>query len=253
MSTETVQIAIDGKKVSAEKGSRLLEACRSAGIPIPTLCEHSALPCFAGCRLCVVEQHKRNWKKLVTACEFPLMHDGEEFTTNSDRINKSRMLSAQLLLARAPESKEVLEETLGKKIEARFPELNVENKKCVLCGLCYRYCHAQGTAAIYVAGRGADKVVTTPYGEANDACIGCGSCAEICPSGAIPVREPDGKRAIWRQLFTLEKCPSCGKRHITNRMIEYMKKTTDLPEETIRLCPDCRLKHMREGMITGVG
>jgi NADH dehydrogenase/NADH:ubiquinone oxidoreductase subunit G len=231
----------------------VLQVCRAAGIYIPALCEHPALPGFAGCRLCLVEQHRRDWKKLVTACEYPLLRDGEEFTTGSPRIKRSRMLSAQLLLARAPDAREVLEEVLGEAVEPRFPELGVENRKCVLCGLCYRYCHAQGTAAIYAAGRGADKTVQTPYGEANEDCIGCGSCAAICPTGAIPVREPAGKRAIWRQLFTLEPCPSCGTPHITGRMIEYMKRSTELPEEMIRLCPECRIRNMAEDMTAGVG
>lgn len=253
MNSDTVYVTIDGTRVEAERGSRLLDACRSAGIDIPTLCEHSALPGFAGCRLCVVEQHKRDWKKLVTACEYPLMRDGEEFTTSSERIERSRLLSAQLLLARAPESKDLLEETLGNPVEARFPQLEVENSKCVLCGLCYRYCHAQGTAAIYVTGRGADKAVSTPYGEANDDCIGCGSCAAICPTDAIPIREPEGKRAIWRQLFSLESCPSCGKPHITQRMVDYFVRTTELSEKSIRLCPECRIEQMSGDMTRGIG
>ena len=117
---EKIQITIDGKEVEARKGSRLLDACRDAGIFVPTLCEHSALPGFAGCRLCLVEQHKRDWKKLVTACEFPLLKDGEAFTTDSERIRKSRKLSAQLLLARAPESQSVLEEALGADVSVRL-------------------------------------------------------------------------------------------------------------------------------------
>lgn len=253
MEKKLISVRIDGKTYQAEKGSRLLDVCRREGINIPTLCEHSALPGFAGCRLCVVEQNRRGWKKLVTACEYPLMHDGEEFTSSSDRIWKSRILSAQLLAARAPEAKEVLEKALGKEFENRFPPLGVDNSKCVLCGLCYRYCHAQGTAAIYVAGRGAEKVVTIPYGEASPDCIGCGACAEICPTGAIAVREPKGKRAIWRQIFSLETCPSCGRPHITAKMVEHIKKHTGLPEEIIRLCPECRETQMSGELTTGIG
>ena len=253
MEKNLITVRIDGKKIRAEKGSRLLDVCRRAGIEIPTLCDHVALPGFAGCRLCVVELHRQGRTKLVTACEYPLTNEGEEFTTSSERIWKSRILSAQLLAARAPEAKEILEKALGRSFEARFPPLGVDNSRCVLCGLCYRYCQSQGTAAIYVAGRGAEKVVTVPYGEANPDCIGCGGCAEICPTGAIPIREPEGKRAIWRQLFTLETCPSCGKPHITAGMIEHIKKRTDLPEETILLCPDCREDHMSSELTTGIG
>jgi ferredoxin len=63
-------------------------------------------------------------------------------------------MTAKLLLARAPEAKDVLENLLDEEIEPEFEPLDVFNKKCVLCGLCYRVCHVQGTAAIYTTGRG---------------------------------------------------------------------------------------------------
>ncbi len=249
----TITVEINGKKISAPQGARLLDVCTERGIYIPTLCYHQALPGYAACRLCVVELHRGDWSKLVTSCEYPLMKEGERFSTDSEKGWKSRLTSAELLLARAPESREVLEKVLGRGIGAatRFARIEVDNKKCILCGLCYRLCHAQGTAAIYTTGRGANKVVTTPFHEANDACIGCGSCAAICPTGAITMREPPGKRAIWRQLFELEKCPECGTPHITARMIEHMKEHTDLPEEVIRLCPHCRLRHLGAKMVGG--
>lgn len=247
-----VQIEINGRPLETERGTRLLDACTSLEIYIPTLCYHSALPGYAGCRLCVVEQHRKGWSKLVTACEYPLMHSGESFSTDTEKVWDSRLKSAELLLARAPHAKEVLEEVLGRTIQSRFAELEVDNKKCILCGLCYRLCHAQGTAAIYTTGRGANKVVSTPFHEANEACIGCGSCAAICPTGAITMKEPPGKRAIWRQLFTLQNCPVCGTPHITQPMIEYMRERTELSEELIRMCPPCRLKHLSSGMNMGM-
>ncbi len=248
---EKIQVEINGQSIETEQGTRLLDACVGLGIYVPTLCYHQALPGYAGCRLCVVEQLRDGWSKLVTACEYPLMRSGERFSTDSEKVWNSRLTSAELLLARAPQAKEVLEEILGRAIESSFTELEVDNKKCILCGLCYRVCHAQGTGAIHTTGRGAHKVVSTPFHEANDACIGCGSCAAICPTGAITMKEPPGKRAIWRQLFPLEKCPACGRPHITQRMIEYMRDRTELSEELIRMCPQCRLKNLSGGMSVG--
>jgi len=250
----TLTVEINGRQITAPYGARLLDVCHREGIHIPGLCFHHTLPGYAACRLCVVELHKGNWSKLVTSCEYPLLKEGERFSTDSNKVWKSRFTSAELLLARAPEARTVLEKVLRRPIEtsARFVSLEVDNKKCVLCGLCYRLCSAQGTAAISTTGRGAHKVVTTPYHEANDACIGCGSCAAICPTGAITMREPPGKRAIWRQLFELEKCPTCGLPHITLRMIDHLKKNTDLPEDVIRLCPACRLRHLGDTILAGI-
>ncbi|MFW6208120.1 MAG: 2Fe-2S iron-sulfur cluster-binding protein [Spirochaetota bacterium] len=249
---EKIQVEINGNTIEVEPGTRLLDACADLEIYIPTLCYHSALPGYAGCRLCVVEQHRRGWSKLVTACEYPLMRSGESFSTDSDMVWESRVRSAELLLARAPEARPQLKEVLGRAIETRYAELELENSKCVLCGLCYRLCHAQGTAAIHAVGRGAHKQIATPYQEANPDCIGCGSCAAICPTGAIAMREPPGKRAIWRQLFTLEKCPVCGKPHATQGMIEHMREKTELSDELIRMCPACRLKELSGKMTLGM-
>lgn len=245
-----IEIFINDQKYEAELETRLLDVCQAHNIPIPTLCYHPALPGFAGCRLCLVELRKGDWSKLVTSCEYPVQR-AEYFYTESPMIKKSRRMTAKLLLARAPEAKETLETILGEPIEPAFEPLDVFNKKCVLCGLCYRVCHAQGTAAIYAVGRGADKVVETPYKEANPDCIGCGSCAAVCPTGAIRVVESQGKRAIWRHLFELLPCPICGKQHITERMVTYMKAKTRIPEAEIRLCPTCRLREMGKEMTTG--
>jgi NADH dehydrogenase/NADH:ubiquinone oxidoreductase subunit G len=246
-----IEIYINDQPYEAQEHSKLLEVCKAHDIPVPTLCYHPALPGFAGCRLCVVELRKGEWSKLVTACEYPVQRP-EHFYTNSEKVRKSRRMTAKLLLARAPEAKDVLENLLDEEIEPEFEPLDVFNKKCVLCGLCYRVCHVQGTAAIYTTGRGANKVVETPFKEANDDCIGCGSCAAVCPTGAIRMVEPDGKRAIWRHRFELLACPICGERHITQRMVTYMQQKTGLPEEEILICPDCRQKKLGSGMLTGL-
>jgi bidirectional [NiFe] hydrogenase diaphorase subunit len=251
--TATVTVEIDGNKVTAPYGARLLDVCAGQGIGIPTLCYHPSLPGYAACRLCVVELHRGERSKLVASCEYPLIKEGERFSTGSAKVWDSRLTSAGLLVARAPDAREALEKILGRPIDSagRYAPASAENRKCVLCGLCYRLCQAQGTAAISATGRGANKIVATPYREANDACIGCGSCAAICPTGAIEMREPPGKRAIWRQLFDLEKCPRCGKPFMTARMARFIKEHTDQPDEIFRLCPDCRRKRLGKSLVWG--
>ena len=96
----------------------------------------------------------------------------------------------ELLLARAPESKELKElaNRMGVK-ETRYPKVTESQRNCILCGLCVRVCEEIiGRAAIGFAGRGVDRSVAAPFRQPSEDCIGCGVCAAICPVGTIKVR-----------------------------------------------------------------
>jgi predicted molibdopterin-dependent oxidoreductase YjgC len=91
--------------------------------------------------------------------------------------------------------------------------------KCILCYKCVEACgvDAQNTFAIAVAGRGFDTRIST---EANvplpdSACVYCGNCIGVCPTGALMFRsEYDLRKADkWdesRQTRTDTICPYCG-------------------------------------------
>ena len=246
---ETVEITINDKSVRVIKGTTLLSACRENNIHIPTLCYHENLPPFAGCRLCLVEVRAGNGYKLVASCEYPVRKP-EAFYTHSEKVLKSRRMTAALLVARAPESRETLERILQEPVKSRFEKLESANERCVMCGLCYRFCEQQGTLAIYAMGRGEQKTISTPYGEANDACIMCGACAAVCPTGAIATRDTEASREIWFQQTDLEACPICGKRHVPAKMVDFLRQKTDLPENELRLCPECRRTVLAKKMLT---
>lgn len=246
---ETVEITLNDKKVQVIKGTILLDVCRENQIHIPTLCYHDNLPSAAGCRLCLVEIREGDWHKLVASCEYPVRKP-EAFYTHSERVLKSRRMTAALLAARAPDSQPLLEKILQEPIHQRFEERGSANSKCVLCGICYRFCEQQGTLAIYAMGRGEQKEISTPYGEANEACIMCGACAAACPTGAIPLRETASSREIWFQETELEACPACGKKHIPAKMVDFLREKTSVPDEELRLCPDCRRTVLAEKLLT---
>ena len=83
--------------------------------------------------------------------------------------------------------------------------------KCILCGLCVQACESMGTGAISTVNRGVDKEINTPYGAASDDCVGCLSCANVCPTDSIPFMEDSETRTIWNRTFELSRCKECGR------------------------------------------
>ncbi|MDD2754742.1 MAG: Coenzyme F420 hydrogenase/dehydrogenase, beta subunit C-terminal domain [Methanothrix sp.] len=182
----SLKIIIDGHEIetSAEGGSNtVLQAAKNAGIYIPTLCHHPSLEAYGSCRLCTVQIVKNGRKKLVTACNYPL-EDGLVVNTCTQEIVEIRRMIMELLLARCPKEKR-LQEMAGEYgiIKPRFLP---QDKKCILCGLCYRVCEELvGVAAINAQNRGVSRDVDTPYGELSQDCIACGACALVCPTNSI--------------------------------------------------------------------
>jgi heterodisulfide reductase subunit A len=126
---------------------------------------------------------------LVTSCNYPIRWE-IEVRTASDKVLKGRKLLAELLLARCPSSPEVREIAASMGVtEARF-EPGPEDELCYLCGLCVRVCEELiGQSAISFMGRGVDREVGTPFFTFSDACIACGACAFVCPTGAIELED----------------------------------------------------------------
>ena len=195
-----VTLEIDGQEVRAEEGTTILEAARSVGIDIPTLCYHQALTPYGGCRLCTVEIFRGRRSRIVTSCVYPV-DEGLVVKTKSDTVIRDRKMLIELMLAHAPKAKVIqdLAREYGVK-ETRFKTEDPENL-CILCGLCTRICEERiGVSAINFVGRGVARKVQTPFqGTLDvdfDACIACGSCASVCPTGAIKLEDITPKKPI---------------------------------------------------------
>ena len=237
-----VALAIDGHEMRVPEGTTILQACRAMGIDTPTLCYLETLTPVNACRLCVVEVEGS--RALVPACSRAVEPE-MVVRTGSDRVRHSRRLVLELLASSvdlslaAPDLRRHLRE-YGARPE-RFgvhgaplaaPPATVaqpakidndlyvrDYSRCVLCYKCVEACgtDAQNTFAIAVAGRGFDARISTESGRplTDSACVYCGNCIGVCPTGALMFKsEYDMRQAgAWdesKQTVTDTICPYCG-------------------------------------------
>jgi heterodisulfide reductase subunit A len=185
---EVIKFTIDGQEVEAKPKEVLLDVARRNGINIPTLCYYKAIPGYGSCRLCVVEVTKSNKTKLTASCTYPV-EEGIDVKTNSPEVIESRKMLMELLMARCPESEEIMK--LAKEIgveKTRFKPNEDTECKCILCGLCVRVCQdIMGANVLCFANRGANRKVTEPFEEFSEICTTCGACEKVCPTDAIHI------------------------------------------------------------------
>lgn len=173
---KTVQFEIDGKKVSAEEGSTILEVARKNGIYIPTLCYDEKVTPAGVCRLCLVEISKNGRKKLVASCVYNV-EEGLVVKTSTDKIKRIRKLIVELLSPSVP--------ALAKELGVEKSRFISEHTECVLCGLCVRYCaEVKKANVVYFKGRGIDRELATVPELAGE-CIYCRECFDLCKGGLI--------------------------------------------------------------------
>lgn len=230
----TVTITLDGESVEVTEGTTLLQAARDQGREIPTLCQLDTLTPVNTCRLCLVEVEGS--RTLVPSCSRPA-EDGMVVSTNSDRVRHSRRMVLELLassvnLDRAePELAGWMREYGADPDRMGDGEVVVEEprihdnlyvrdyERCILCYKCVEVCgtDAQHSFAIAVAGRGFESRISTEYDTdlTESACVYCGNCIGVCPTGALEFRaEFDLRQAgAWNpeaQEVTRTVCSYCG-------------------------------------------
>jgi predicted molibdopterin-dependent oxidoreductase YjgC len=233
-SRREIAITIDGKPVSVPEGATLLEATRKIGIDTPTLCYLETLTPVNACRICVVELEGS--RTLAPACSRKA-EPGMVLRTDSERVRISRKIVLEFLasavdVSTAPAFQAYMErynarpERFGPRAETVAQPPKIDNElymrdysKCILCYKCVESCgvDAQNTFAIAVAGRGFSAHIATEFDIPlpESACVYCGNCIGVCPTGALMFKsEYDMRQAgTWNdssQKRTDTICPYCG-------------------------------------------
>ena len=178
-----ILLQIDGKEVRAKEGMTVLEAARSAGVTIPTLCHHEKLELFGGCRLCIVEVEVRGWTNLVVSCVYPAANH-LIVRTRSEKVDRIRRMILELLLAHAPDAFEL--QDLAKEYGADKNRFEKEASFCIHCGLCVRYCaEVKKKNAVGFVDRGIRKEISFIPEIASRECWNCKECFPLCPTEAL--------------------------------------------------------------------
>lgn len=203
-----ITITVDGRRIETASKIMLLEILEGIGSKIPRLCNHPSLTPSGACRLCVVEITKKEWpgySKIVTSCLYPA-EEGLIVATRSEPVLKLRRSLLELYLAQCPGSEEIKALARLEGVDGTSFTIEKEDNKCVLCRLCTRVCQERGPGAISTLSRGVDKSVgPNPAGKADD-CTGCRTCAHICPTGAIPLKQEKQVLKIWNKNFAIPIC-----------------------------------------------
>jgi len=225
-----VNITVDGKKVTAPAGTLLIEACKSAGIEVPSFCYYPNLSLQGACRMCLVKVEKM--PKLQTACT-TVIGEGMIVSTDTPEIHQARKGMVELLLGNHPldcpvcdaggecelqdmtfsygaaESKYI--DAKNHKEEQQWsPVVFFDRPRCILCYRCVRVCgEGMDVWALGVQNRGVSSIIAPNQDDHLD-CEECGMCIDICPVGALTSGAYRYKTRPWEMKHVGTTCTHCA-------------------------------------------
>jgi formate dehydrogenase major subunit len=208
-----IKLTIDGNEIEVQEGTTVLEAAEAAGLYVPTLCHHPQLTPYGGCRLCMVEVEGA--RTLQPSCTLPATN-GMVVKTNTQKVLEARKFILTLIFSERNHFCMYCQVSDGDcelqnraydegmthwdlqpnwqpfEVDASHPFMVLDNNRCILCRRCVRACgELVGNYTLGFEERGADSLLVADYdvplGESS--CISCGTCVQICPTGAIIDRQ----------------------------------------------------------------
>ncbi|HYN16341.1 MAG TPA: 2Fe-2S iron-sulfur cluster-binding protein, partial [Terriglobales bacterium] len=225
-----VNITVDGRKITAPAGTLLIEACKSAGIEVPSFCYYPGLSLQGACRMCLVEIAKM--PKLQTACT-TVIQEGMAVTTTSDTVRQARKAMLEFVLQNHPldcpvcdaggecelqdmtfsygasESK-LIDFKNHKEEEQWSPVVFFDRPRCILCYRCVRVCNeGMGVGALGIQNRGSLSLIV-PNQDDHLECEECGMCIDICPVGALTSGAYRYKTRPWEMNHVSTVCLHCA-------------------------------------------
>jgi NADH-quinone oxidoreductase subunit G len=230
------KLTIDGRAVEVAAGTNLIEAARAAGIDIPYFCYHPYLTVVGQCRICMVEIQGQ--PRLAIACATPAAEGMVVKSETSERVKEAREAVMEFLLANHPLDCPVCDQagecllqdhsmeeqgttftTHMAETRRTFPGYErrligphvIQNQnRCIHCSRCIRFTQEiSETSQLTYKSRGNSTFIDTfngmPFDDPMSACA-----ADVCPVGALTVREFRFRKRAWKLRSTPSVCPGCS-------------------------------------------
>lgn len=228
-----ITLSIDGTRVAVAEGTNLVEAAAKVGVEVPTYCYHPGLSVVGQCRICFVEVE--GMPRLVTACSTPAQ-DGMVVYTGSERVREARAAVMEFLLENHPldcpvcdqagecglqdysvahglDSTHMVDERRtypGYERREIGPHVIQNQNRCIHCTRCIRLTNEiTETGDLTMKSRGNHSYIDTfdgsPFDNPWSACA-----ADVCPVGALTVREFRFRARVWHLRETPSVCPGCS-------------------------------------------
>jgi len=226
------KLTIDGREIEVEAGKSVLDAALEHGIHIPHYCYHPGLSIAGNCRMCLVEVEKA--PKLLISCATPVA-DGMVVHTANEKVKTAQKAVMEFLLLNHPldcpicdqagecrlqeYSKEYgkgvsrLEDpkVLQNKAVDIGPHVMLDQERCIHCSRCTRFCReVTGTSELSFFKRGNKNVIGVQTGAPLDNAYS-GNVVDLCPVGALTLKEFRFQTRVWFLHETPSICAGCSR------------------------------------------
>ena len=229
-----INITIDGTKHEVPEGTTVLQACRLAGVEVPTLCDHKSLAPYGGCRLCLVEVEGA--RTLQPSCTLPAGNNMVD-RTDTPKTKEARKFVLSLIFSERNHFCMYCQVSGGDcelqnaayhegmthwplspnyqpyQVDASHPDFVLDQNRCILCRRCVRACgELVGNFTLGFEERGANSLLVADFGAplGQSSCIACGTCIQVCPTGALIDRDSAYRGRETQVEHHLTTCIGCS-------------------------------------------
>ncbi len=277
------KIKIDGKELEVPDGTNVLEAVLSNGLHLEHFCYHSYLPVAGNCRTCMVEIEGPKGPLLTIGCNTKVA-EGMVIHTDTPKAKTAQKSALEMLLLDHPLDCPVCDKAGECKLQNQYMEYGLydfrrgvphyfkggkaedigehiilDQERCVLCTRCIRFVdEIPKSSELGIVGRGYESKITifpdarldNPYS---------GNVTDICPVGALTLKEVRFKQRVWFLKKAESICPGCSRgcnitvEHNRGRIYRFMPRENAELNKTW-ICDEGRFSfdHFQENRVTGV-